>query len=1306
MGLSLKKLATGVWNQINPLDNGRTFSNPQGSAPQQQAQHQAPPSAWQQLTNSGAGHVVAPVVNLGKSLGEAVIHTGGIPIEAARTGVAALTHDQAAENAAKQRFGTDIHSALGILRAAPDAAYSLGESLNPAGGDVYNRYHTFQNPLARAIFGSAPIPSMQTQYKLDKQEHGRGYASANAGLTAVMDALGGKSIAKAGLRVGPKVVRNVPKVALKTADAAKSAVETYKAVNPGVERVSLKEPTAKVSMKTGPAPKITDASAPAVIRDIPTPGRVATGRTVIQKTGIPEIDQAIADVSAMHANPTRIQGDVPQIMDLAQGRITNATRAANNLRKTLTKNLTKDENQQISDLLDNHPVEATARARKVAASLRQLQEQAFKVRQNIKPDINRVEHYNPRIPANAVRTAVKNTGRVLGQIRDIGDITDLNSVFSQSRKIGKFVDKNGKAIYGDPAKLGLVRKGNGAMLRDSKGRPWQQVEVSKRELEANGQGVYEHHAGRIAGIYHADTGALKVRGEVVAALKKSPQQHGLFTEAEIRSGKGPKDAVPITKVADLATKDGGHFYASAKDVKALEDSFGFKKRESRWWKLYDVPSSVATQSIVLNPFFHGMNQLYQAAIAAGNLPGIGNGWIRLAKGVGEVSERDIRDYFEEGGHSPTYGSSKENLLSHLTKGASKVNSKSMAAIELRLRVGLYKASREAGMDATKAVKNIDRFLGDKHQFGPTARRFTLFLHYFKTMGGAIGTQLRHPIQQKGSIINTVTLAAITAAVSHEYQQWTGNQDAYARMPGELSIIKEAIKAPGEIVSGEAPSIITNRVNPVAKEVAQQVFDKDLFTGQHVTDTGRLQHAGKTLVAPAQVVERAGNGSRSLAETGLNQLGIYTPHAKGYQVAPKGGKVGKALNTKDSLPGTGMAEQRAYFSGLKQAQKSLAGPDNKKTLAAFNDYLARSKDKNTGQTIQNSPSESIQNASALFANDKLRKTIQKFEQSQPSHSPVWDLPDDKLKAYMQYKEQFTGDAAKTFLLAQSMDDKGHSWIKDVQDAESKFYDSLPHRPGSKPPKASDQTPEYPKFDKPTQDALDAYDNADVDQQKQLLKDHGDTLINAWNQVANWTNAMRKAEGAPELKDRPQADKETQAIIDEYNALPTHDGKKGGNKSRSLWIQAHPDAFKKMTDYYTQASMSSLIKNAALAQFKGSDVNQKLLKAIYNLGQYDVGKNSDGTYSLGGSSGGSSSYTPYTKYSSSSSYKSSAGYKDARYLSNAVSLNVDNNKSDGRVKGPKTGFKVNKAKLPGAKIKKPAKRITSVNKPKVTLKKSTV
>ncbi|MDE2107440.1 MAG: hypothetical protein KGL39_60145, partial [Patescibacteria group bacterium] len=135
-------------------------------------------------------------------------------------------------------------------------------------------------------------------------------------------------------------------------------------------------------------------------------------------------------------------------------------------------------------------------------------------------------------------------------------------------------------------------------------------------------------------------------------------------------------------------------------------------------------------------------------------------------------------------------------------------------------------------------------------------------------------------------------------------------------------------------------------------------------------------------------------------------------------------------------------------------------------------------------------------------------------------------------------------------------------------------------------------------------------------------YGPQLSTAWNQIADWTNKMRAAEGAPALLSYPEASPQVEAIMKTYDALPK--SKSAGNtdpntnKERANWINAHPQEYTQMTSYLAQASMTSLIQNAALAQFQGSTPNQKLLKDIKDVGSYDIVTNPDGSLGLAGTS----------------------------------------------------------------------------------------
>jgi hypothetical protein len=1029
-------------------------------------------------------------------------------------------------------------------------------------------------------------------------------------------------------------------------------------------------------------------------------------------TGVPEIDKAITNMGSHYDGTFQpAEPGIDGVIQTMHGMAAAGSQRAKELAKALKNGLTKEERHAVSDALEGiKSPDLTPLAAKVVKGLKGLADKGIDIRQAVDPKVNRVELYSPRILRSTLKNAIANAGlQGKGRLKSIFDLGDLSSPFSKSRQYGKFVDAKGNAVYGKATKLGLVHKGDG-VFKDAKGNTYKQATVTTRELEQNLPLDYLHDTAPIQGLYHKDTARLQAKAAALQELNTNPTQHGLLTREQVASGQFGDNYKPVN-VPGLVTADGEQYFANTKAAKLLERDgiLGHPDARSLPGKVYDALTNIATQFIVINPLFHGANQLVQSAIASGNISGIGGGWARLMKGVATVTHDDIYAYLSQGGHIPSYGSDVQTALSRATAGVSKLSSKGMHAIELRLRVGLYKASIEGGMAPKEAIKNIDTFLGDTHQLSRAMQRTTLFGHYFKTMVGSVGKQVAHPIANLGATVNTAAVAGILAGLTYEYQKFTGNPDAYVRMPGEIGMIKEGVKAVGEIKDGEVPSIVTNRINPVAKEIGQQITDKDLFTGKPVTDTGRGQHVISTLFAPSQQASQVTSGKRSGAEVAENQLGLYTPHAKGYKAAenPKLDFLNKKFGGQ-VLDGNGEAAQKAYFENLRTAQKTLKG--DTKTQAQFNDFLARSHDPKTGESIQNSPSQSIQNASALFDNDKLRQTVQAFEQSQPSHDPMWDLPDDQLKRFMQYKEQFTGDAAKTFLHDQANDGVNGNWIDGITAKSNEFYKNLPVAPGGKGFRASDRTPKYPEFDPYTQGIMAAYDQASPDEKANLMNQYSGELSAAFQKIGTYTNQMRKAEGAPEKNNFPEASPEVESIIKTYNSLPQHDGKKGGNASRFAWTQAHPEEYAKMQDYLTQATMYSLVNEAAKAQFKGATYSQKLLKDIKNAGQYDIATttNADGTkgyeinpalaYAQGGS--GSSAVTSGYRYKSSYDPVREANYKDARYLSNSEKL---------RIRAPKG--KVKKAKIisggkPGSGKPKFKVAKTKPTKSKVALKKSKV
>lgn len=1130
---------------------------------------------------------------------------------------------------------------------------------------------TPSTPQDKIIFGNAPIQNIQAGVKTNFQQHSNLALPQRVGLAGLY---GLGQAAQDAFAINGK------------GNAVKTAIKDTSKVAKGLSRADKIAQATKQIADSKTATDAAETVAPTVAQ------KVAPKVTLAVKGTKPnEIDKAVADLQA-HYNETP-KFNAGDITGQANGYRAVGSRLSTKLGNVLGKNLTDDEQRAAFDALQGVSNDnLTARAAKAAASLKPLYDSAAGVRKLVHGDaFNKVRDYAPRIARPTVSGAIRGGGRLLGKIKNLSDLGNLDSVFSRSRQIGKFIDSKGNATFGKASDLGLTKAADGTFRKGNE--TFKQVATNTHELkQALGQD-YLDKVGHVSAIYHADTTSLKARADALAELKANPNAHGLYTKDQVTTGIAPEGVRPITGVSGLADKDGSPLFATEKDAQSLEKDhlFGTPERSGLAGKVYDAVSNFATQAIVLNPVFHGMNQLYQAAIAVGNIPG-GGGWIRLAKGIGGVTEKDVIDFYKAGGHSPDYGSTVRGIISEATGGASKINSKAMASIELRLRVGLYKASVESGMKPAKAIKNIDLFLGDSKTLSKTARRLTIFGHYFKTMTKAIGTQIAHPIEQRGTIANTALLAALTAAVSQGYQEATGNKNAYARVPGELGLIKEGVGAAQDLAHGnvlDAASLGTNRLNPVAKEIGQQVFNEDLFTGKPTSDTGdvtaggktiipggRAGHAVQSLIAPAQQVEKGVGGKRSAAELAINQLGINTPHAKGNPAAPKVG----FLNTPGSKPAqgndkTGYSQQQTYFSTTDDAKKGMSTKD-----AATYDQL-------TGATSTLNDKQLQAHYATMASSPIVTAAIVKQKQD---YAKKTGTPLDPL-----YGNDITPEQRAAYFHLQSVPYKGDDynqqkdsnagWLTKLQDARNSYFSKVDAGSSGVPPAERVQPP---TFDAQTEKDLTTAGELQGSDKAQFIATHGD-LTKAYTAIAKYTNDKRVAQGDTPFKMYPNADPDTQAALNNYEGLST-------SAQRSSWIKSNPDAYKKVQDYLTGVSEYQLANSAGTDKYAGATPSQAELKSAYSLGQYDIAKvadaNGNSTYSL----------DPALAYSSSHSGGfNSAGYAAAKFADRVAKSQENAGKSGSSVKKPRVTYKK------GGKATKVAiKNVRRGNGNRVALKRSKV
>ena len=231
MGLSLRNIGKKLFDEVNPFDNGKTWSNdntpvnappapvqrPQVTfnQPQIQTQFQNPnpvnpftnptpttphASFFHDLTHNpvtnAVGDVAKPVVQFAKPLIQQdvsmvksvpdVIHA---PVNVGRVAVAKLTDNQKAAQQPTQQLKSVGNTAAGFAQFVPRAGIQTGETIGQAITSKNLNPLTFNKGLGKVVFGNQPIPSLQQNYQSEKQKNGSAYAAGSTALSGAMDVL-------------------------------------------------------------------------------------------------------------------------------------------------------------------------------------------------------------------------------------------------------------------------------------------------------------------------------------------------------------------------------------------------------------------------------------------------------------------------------------------------------------------------------------------------------------------------------------------------------------------------------------------------------------------------------------------------------------------------------------------------------------------------------------------------------------------------------------------------------------------------------------------------------------------------------------------------------------------------------------------------------------------------------------------------------------------------------------------------------------------------------------------------------------
>lgn len=779
---------------------------------------------------------------------------------------------------------------------------------------------------------------------------------------------------------------------------------------------------------------------------------------------------------------------------------------------------------------------------------------------------------------------------------------------------------------------------------DKNGKHWQLGDATTKEIEAKTNTRYFKNPIANSAINHVAAANATIAKHFMETWKTSPD----FSDHALKDGDGVPPA--NWRPADSPAFRGYTFDPETKEMLDRYMGGSGAKTTTLVGKAWDGVGNVAVQLIVQNPLIHGQNLYAQALVAAGNIPelatGMGAFHQSLVDAADPLKRMDmIQKYLRAGGHFESYGADTVTGISKILDNAgiplvNKLNSGAMRDIDATLRASLFDASTRHGMDAGDAVKNIDTFMGDHIAQDHITSNFLIFYHWFRTQINSVYQMARHPLAMSGAIVNTIITGSILYGANKAWQAFTGNDNASTRTPGALGFIKDVYKAPGQIASGQFPTLVTNHINPLIKVAADQISGHQNFTDALLnTWQKRAGDAVNQLIPQSSQAAKIANGHQSPEEWAANQvLGLYTPHTAGTDAAPNfpagsgfnsgdataADAAGTAQNTNDAYN-----NQKAYYTAMDQAKQALSGDQN--NLDTFNAYMERSRNA-AGQTIQETAKERMDNAGMLFDNKAVRDQVLAVQAASPNHDPMWDLsgqdsvdgqpsvdvtgkPQDALKTVLNYQSMATGQDTRTVL------EDENPWLKGFLADRANYFSKQTFNGNSV---AAAGQPDYPTADPNTQSQLDQYDalakdtNTTSAQKGAFLDSHPD-VISQFNKQFAYTNQMRQAEGAPLLKGAPTTSPELQAAMKQYSALPS------GTGAKTAWIKSNPDMYKQMTDFYMNDDVYNLAKNAGLAQYQGEDLNQKALKAISSLGTYDVHKLGNGQFILGGSGlgGGSGS-----------------------------------------------------------------------------------
>lgn len=479
-------------------------------------------------------------------------------------------------------------------------------------------------------------------------------------------------------------------------------------------------------------------------------------------------------------------------------------------------------------------------------------------------------------------------------------------------------------------------------------------------------------------------------------------------------------------------------------------------------------------------------------------------------------------------------------------------------------------------------------------------------------------------------------------ITNLYQPFRRGTEAFASdNPIEAEVIlKDITKAfSGPVnTSADTPAQFASGFLPQAvKPAVQAVANKDFYTGKDIVPdymqgaapenqaysytSGTARKVGEALgVSPVSVQKfvgdtfgKVGQYTLNTSDNALAKAGVISEDQIGGQ------SVGAGLVAKfTKAPGIENFEKSEGAKFFDNREKSTKGL-NANEMAAFNAIYPSKTDFEGNKLNDKTYYDQANKASTYLRYPKVFEAAKKLDQAQNGKNgdPLFKLDRQKQQVVLNLQAlSFSPGNREAEAIT-----KLNPWLQDYYDQRSSYYDKIAQKQTKAQKAAAGIDPmglSVPIATKSINQKFDQLGNISDPAERANFYAENPDLTEYFTKQDLYRRAKREFMGLPQFDRYPTAPPEVQKLMDFYSSLPKNDGPKGGNKTRSQWINSHPAEWAALTDQWSKTAMYTLQDQASLAVYEGIDIDEKGIKAIKSLAQ------SLGVTDSGGGSGGSKGY----------------------------------------------------------------------------------